>query len=425
MAYTKTAWLDGQAPPISAANLNKLETQYDEVMAYLTANPPQANGFVARPAGGTTTSGTVILIGPEGSVPSDVGTSGVVGGGAPNYENVIGYSTAFVNTATSNKTTPQALTAPDGNWSWIWGGYDNVVNGWACQVHSYHSKIEAGANHCTISGGSIHTIGTNVAYATIAGGTGHTVMGQAAMVGGGSVNTAAGNYASINGGQSNTAPGAGSSISGGSSNEASGNNSSVAGGTNNKATAVSAAALGGQFNTASGVASTVTGRENTASGPAATAMGRDSVASLHGSEAHSAGKFSLAGDAQYQRLIVRKQTSDANPGALLLDNISARLVLPADTTWVFTAMIVARRSDANDESAAFRVEGVIDRNTASASTTALVGTPNVTVIARDSAAWTVAASASTSAGSLELVVTGEASKTILWVGTVELTCVTG
>jgi len=31
MAYTKTTWVEGSAPGISAENLNKLETQYDEV----------------------------------------------------------------------------------------------------------------------------------------------------------------------------------------------------------------------------------------------------------------------------------------------------------------------------------------------------------------------------------------------------------
>ena len=30
MAYAKTTWVNGGAPPISAANLNHLETQYDE-----------------------------------------------------------------------------------------------------------------------------------------------------------------------------------------------------------------------------------------------------------------------------------------------------------------------------------------------------------------------------------------------------------
>ena len=35
MPYTKTTWVNGGAPPISQANLNNLETQYDEAIADL------------------------------------------------------------------------------------------------------------------------------------------------------------------------------------------------------------------------------------------------------------------------------------------------------------------------------------------------------------------------------------------------------
>ena len=36
MAYTKTTWVEGVAPGISSANLNNLETQYDEAVAHMT-----------------------------------------------------------------------------------------------------------------------------------------------------------------------------------------------------------------------------------------------------------------------------------------------------------------------------------------------------------------------------------------------------
>lgn len=38
MAYTKTVWKDGGPPALSATNLNKLETQYDEAKADLDAH---------------------------------------------------------------------------------------------------------------------------------------------------------------------------------------------------------------------------------------------------------------------------------------------------------------------------------------------------------------------------------------------------
>lgn len=48
MAYTKTAWVDGQAPAISAANLNKLETQYDEAVATATIAADSASSLASK-----------------------------------------------------------------------------------------------------------------------------------------------------------------------------------------------------------------------------------------------------------------------------------------------------------------------------------------------------------------------------------------
>lgn len=384
-----------------------------------------------RAAGGATTAGSLIKIGPEAAFPSDIGTSGIVGGGAPNYENVIGGIIANVDTPTSNIPAGGAgtgagdLTAPDGNWNWIWGGYDNVVNGWACQVQAYHSKIETGANHVTISGGSIHVADVDCAYGTVGGGTQNRVGGNVPTIAGGEQNTALGNYSAIGGGQLNTAPGASAVVSGGSSNDATGSNSTVSGGTGNDATGASSAVLGGQFNVASGTATVVMGRENTASGPAAVAMGRDALSSYHGGVAHSAGKFAAQGDAQRMSLQVRGETTDATPKVLLLDNISSRMVLPEQTTWAFKGTVVARRTDADNESAGYEIAGVIDRQTTSASTTAMVGTPTVTVLAEDIAAWNVTVGASTSFGSLDITVTGEAAKTIRWVAHIEIVQVSG
>jgi hypothetical protein len=100
------------------------------------------------------------------------------------------------------------------------------------------------------------------------------------------------------------------------------------------------------------------------------------------------------------------------------------IALPDDSTFMFTAYIVARRSDADNESAGYKIEGVIDRNTGVA-TTALVGTIIKTVIAEDTAAWDVTAVANVSSGGLTIQVTGEAAKTIRWVARVQLVEVSG
>jgi hypothetical protein len=357
-------------------------------------------------------------------MPADIGTAGIVGGGVvPYYENIIGGDITRVNTAVSNVpaggagTGVGALTAPDGNWDWIWGGYDNVVNGWACQIHGYHCKVNAGANHVTIAGGSLHVIDAGIAYPAIGGGTGNRCGGNAAVVGGGSVNYASGNYSGIFAGQNNIASGAAAIVGGGNANQATNSQATVSGGSSNQATAASATVSGGQSNLASGVASFVSGRENTASGPAAIAEGRDALATFHGGLAHGAGKFATQGDAQYQRLIARRITTDATPSLLYLDGASIQITLPATTTWAFSITVVARRTDSGEESAAYKFEGVVDRNAA----TALVGTVTKTVLAEDTAAWDCGVAVSS--GALQITATGEAAKTIRWVASIEITSV--
>ena len=109
---------------------------------------------------------------------------------------------------------------------------------------------------------------------------------------------------------------------------------------------------------------------------------------------------------------------------MFLNGSNARMVLPNDSTWAFDILLVARRTNANDESAAYQVLGCIDRN-ASAGTTAIVGSITKTVIAEDTAAWDIDVDADTTNGSLRIRVTGEASKTINWVAHVRTVETTG
>ncbi len=95
-----------------------------------------------------------------------------------------------------------------------------------------------------------------------------------------------------------------------------------------------------------------------------------------------------------------------------------------DSTYFFSIEVAARRTDADGESAAYKLEGCIDRN-ANAASTALVGTVLKTVLAEDNTAWDVSATADTTNGALALTVTGEAAKTIYWVSYIKLVKVTG
>ena len=83
--------------------------------------------------------------------------------------------------------------------------------------------------------------------------------------------------------------------------------------------------------------------------------------------------------------------------------------------------IAALEIDADDESAAYMIEGAIDNN---AGTTALVGTITKTAW-EDQAAWDATAEADNTNDALVIKVTGEASKTIRWVAKVEIVQVNG
>lgn len=423
--------------------------------AYADTTYAMSATFKRIVAGGSNTTGDNIRVGNFAYGPTDVGTT-YIQGGATNYENVIGGNPNNVNTATSNLTGAAALVAPNGNWSAILHGYDNVNNGWANVITGFHCKAIAGSNHGTIAGGSDHKIeGTDVGYATISGGTGnqvtanggtisggfaHTVTGVQGTVAGGLSNDATGAISAIGGGQNHTASGSQSTVAGGSGNTASGAQSTVGGGLNNSATNLTATVSGGsgcsasnQYASigggltiaASGVGSTVAGgRENTASGNYSVASGRGASATLEGQRAHASGFFAAQGDAQVSEYVARNTSTDGTAKELFLQGTGTRMAIPDDTTWFFTVDVVARRTDADGESAAYRYTGCIDRGVGAA-TTALVGTVTETVIAEDNAAWGVALTVGTSDGTLRVTATGEAAKTIRWVAYIRAVQVTG
>jgi len=124
--------------------------------------------------------------------------------------------------------------------------------------------------------------------------------------------------------------------------------------------------------------------------------------------------------------VVTVSTTTATPAVLTKDGGAAgagnSIVIPSDTTWGFNISVVARRTDADNESAFYKFEGCIDNN---AGTTALVGTPVKTIIAEDTAAWDVTITANNTLNSLVITATGEASKTISWKAKVEIIEITG
>jgi hypothetical protein len=118
----------------------------------------------------------------------------------------------------------------------------------------------------------------------------------------------------------------------------------------------------------------------------------------------------IKGGGSVKITIINNITVNGTPTEIL-DEDGLRISIEDDTTMTFSALFVARRTDANNESAGYKIEGVIDRN---AGTVALVGPVLHFALAEDQAPWTVEASADNVNKALVFFATGEVGKTIIW-----------
>lgn len=308
----------------------------------------------------------------------------------------------------------------------------NLITGGSLNV------IASTGNGNVITGGFSNDITGTGDYGFIAGSTNSAVSATSGVVLGASGGTASGAPSAVIGsGGASTASGANSVIIGGGNGTASGTSSVVIGGNLSTASQTYSATIGGNVPTASGAQSaTVGGTIPTASGTNSVAIGGSgatatatgaialggAAASRTGELAHGSGAFSAVGDAQHSLFVLRRQTTSATPRELFTDGSSARMTIPTGTTWGFTIQVVARRTDADDESAFYKFEGCIDNN---AGTTALVGSVVATTPIEDTAAWAVAVTADNTNDALIITVTGEAAKTINWVASAWVVQVTG
>lgn len=355
----------------------------------LSATFAKAADFRSTPTGSGVPTQNIIVGHSGNAVASDLGACTIGGGGQANYENIIGGDgSATVNTPTPNVTQE----GTGANYSVIAGGYDNVAGGLASVVTGFHNYTALGTSHGSILGGSGHKI-TAGNYGTISGGTKNTVSGTHGTVGGGYENTAAAN-ATAAGGHTNQATGEGSAIGGGMANQATGIYSTIPG-----------------------------GRFNLASSPYATALGRSAAAYTEGMVAHASGQFATPGDAQFGRLILRRQTTDDTPAVLGYNGAAASHQMRDDSSVHFRAQVVARDTS-NGDSKAWTIEGLATNDTGAA-VSFVGGTPTATVVAEDAGAeaWDLTVTGGTD--SLNFYGTGEADKTINWVATVEFTEVVG
>ena len=300
----------------------------------------------------------------------------------------------------------------------IAGGQDNSIDGVYSFIGAGNDLVAEGNFDVIAGGGQNETrVGGNGTGQknTIGGGRNNLIDGVTTCVsntiGGGELNEAYGSENTVSGGKNNEAGSAGTSV----------NDAVIAGGLDNLVGGASTAAAvsGGRSNNASANYSTVIGgRNNRTNGDYSTASGQDASAEIPHSQTLGGSAFYGRGDAQTTLVVRKAQTTDATLTAM------TTMVLPDDSTWAFEVLIVARRTDADNESAGYKISGVIDRNTGVA-TTALVAAITKTVLGEDTAAWDVDAIANAASGGLQIQVTGEAAKAINWVARVELSEVTG
>jgi hypothetical protein len=304
----------------------------------------------------------------------------------------------------------------------------------ASQVASAQNATIAGGSYNTASGSTrfAPTIGggeRNLAssdYATVAGGTSNTASGSNSTVAGGVSNTASSSSSFVGGGASNTAStSTHATVCGGNGSTASGSYSFAGGGASHTVSGSTATVCGGNTNTASGEASTVCGgRQNTANSAHSFIGGgrRGTTRSIAGYQVFPACDVPIengAGITQSALLLLGRQTTDATATVLTSDTSAAaatnQVTLPNNSAYSFSGEVIAGVTGAGN-SARWTIDGAIKRG-ANAGTTAMIGTPTVTMTHFDAGAatWVVAVTANTTLGCITVTVTGAAATTIRWV----------
>lgn len=262
--------------------------------------------------------------------------------------------------------------------------------------------------------------------------------GSQSFIGSGNNNRAAGVQSVVCGGNFNTAGNVQSVVCGGESNSATGTLAVVAGGSGNTASGSSAVISGGGSNSSSGLTSVVSGgQSNLADGTNSVVPGGNGATTrgLTGRLSFSSGTFASGGDAQYGLIVLRRSTTDSAPLAITSTNVGASSinipVLPNSCIYAFRGQVVciqtAGVAGAVNDCKAWDIVGSIKRG-ANAASTALLGTPTITVLGADTnlgadnaTGAVIAITADTSAGGLLITVTGETDKTLRWVATVHTT----
>lgn len=333
------------------------------------------------------------------------------------------------------------------------GNTSTVVGGYIGEALALYSTSVGGYN-----------INAENDYSVSVGGDSVRSTGTFSLALGGSYTNAGGNQSVVVGGSQSYAAGAWSYVFGGDTHYTTGDTSVAVGGWSNDVTATKAFAVGGESNTASGLASFVLGGYlNYATATASAVINSDESSAtaifstvINAKLSEASGEMSIVsggnassrlisgahiqgrglassgytvGAAQAGSYVLYGQTTTATPATITTVGLGAttagaRITLDSYVTYLFDILVVARRDGtAAGESASYRLVGTIGRDNLLA-TTAILGTVTKTVIYETNAAWDVDVTANTTAGCIDVTVTGEAAKTINWVANVRTVEVT-
>jgi hypothetical protein len=281
--------------------------------------------------------------------------------------------------------------------------------------------------------------GTEVAsgnYSAIVAGGRNTASSTYDAVLNGFRNTATGGYATILNGQLNTASGLYSFIGVGQSNTASSTYSMVIGGYNNQSTS-SYAISGGGSCIASGSASFSYGGNNTASGSSSVALNNTNTASSDYSNARGLnantgttwGKWAIGGggatlgSSQKGLLVQTTRTTGNTPTEIAFQgggvDLRAQMTCADNMGMRVKGSVIGKQSGSTNI-AAWDFDYVIVRGVG-VGTTAIVGTPTISVVTNIPAWGNPTITADTARGYASLKVIGAAATNIHWTATIEST----
>jgi len=208
----------------------------------------------------------------------------------------------------------------------------------------------ASSNYATISGGTGHTILNGSTYGTIAGGLSNTVYAAYGVVSGGRQNSVSGSYGIVVGGvfntnnssfafigtgNGNTTNNSAAVIVGGTTNTASGSEAFIGAGDSNVASGQDSVLCGGSFNTTSGGFSSIIGGTNATT---------RSIQGLNTINASTVGTITQGG-MQSSLLNLYCKTTTATPTALTSTNGAAsttnQIILPDNSVYYYKGSVIA------------------------------------------------------------------------------------